>query len=37
MGSAYKALGKLDEAESIVRKAISLAPDMELAWTNLGV
>ncbi|MBU2960875.1 tetratricopeptide repeat protein [Citreicella sp. C3M06] len=37
LGSANLALGRLGQAEHLLRQAIKLAPDWPEAWNNLGV
>jgi len=37
VGSAYLGLGRLGQAETMLRRAVETAPDWPEAWNNLGV
>lgn len=37
LGSASLGLGRLNQAEDLLRRAVELAPDWPEAWNNLGV
>lgn len=37
MGSANLGLGRLGQAEDLMRRAVTEAPDWPIAWNNLGV
>ncbi|MCA0870909.1 tetratricopeptide repeat protein [Seohaeicola saemankumensis] len=37
VGSAYLGLGRMGQAETMLRRAVEVAPDWPEAWNNLGV